>query len=242
MSFMAVIPPDSSDRLSIKSQYIAIPERSKGIFAPVEIREINWATHFLPKIDPTAKGKGMLEACSQPNPVEEHCQLVLKTAWEDVSSKMADCDEWCMLNLSRIKSHTLGSAPVQAGFSQCLPRACVVHAATLFIILGRSPLSWFLSWFPSQLVASYFSSLLLPHHKHPTAGILDQVFSFLICFTSSALSHCVLACSLGPFRHLIQTLGKHTFLSLVDLQSSTSEYIPTSLGYNTQFRFSLPKD
>ncbi|KZV14557.1 hypothetical protein F511_42111 [Dorcoceras hygrometricum] len=29
MSFMAVIPPDSSDRLSIKSQYIAIPERRK---------------------------------------------------------------------------------------------------------------------------------------------------------------------------------------------------------------------
>ncbi|KZV40619.1 hypothetical protein F511_23415 [Dorcoceras hygrometricum] len=30
------------------------------VFAPMEIREINWATHFLPKIDPDAKGK---ESC-----------------------------------------------------------------------------------------------------------------------------------------------------------------------------------
>ncbi|KZV30923.1 hypothetical protein F511_11753 [Dorcoceras hygrometricum] len=34
----------------------------KGIFAPIQIREINWVTHFLPKIAPKAKGKGMLEA------------------------------------------------------------------------------------------------------------------------------------------------------------------------------------
>ncbi|KZV20861.1 hypothetical protein F511_41025 [Dorcoceras hygrometricum] len=47
-------------------------------------------------------------------------------------------------------------------------------------------------------------------------------------------SHCVFACSLGPFRHLIQTIDKHTFLSLVEVQSSTSEYISTSLGYNTR--------
>ncbi|KZV23650.1 hypothetical protein F511_32923 [Dorcoceras hygrometricum] len=66
----------------------------KGIFAPVEIREINFATHFLPKIDPVAEGKGMLEAFVQPNSEEEHCQLVLKTTLEDVSSKMADYDEW----------------------------------------------------------------------------------------------------------------------------------------------------
>ncbi|KZV38904.1 phospholipid-transporting ATPase 1-like [Dorcoceras hygrometricum] len=41
-----------------------------------------------------AKGKWMLDAFPRPNPVEEHCQLVIKTAWEDVSSKMADYDKW----------------------------------------------------------------------------------------------------------------------------------------------------
>ncbi|KZV45829.1 hypothetical protein F511_35272 [Dorcoceras hygrometricum] len=67
----------------------------KGIFAPIKIREINWATHFLPKIDPVvAKGKVMLEVVTRPNPVKEHCQLVLKSAWEAVSNIMADFDEW----------------------------------------------------------------------------------------------------------------------------------------------------
>ncbi|KZV44007.1 hypothetical protein F511_31182 [Dorcoceras hygrometricum] len=33
------------------------PSAEKRIFAPVEIREINWVTHFLPKIDPADKGK-----------------------------------------------------------------------------------------------------------------------------------------------------------------------------------------
>ncbi|KZV49324.1 hypothetical protein F511_37510 [Dorcoceras hygrometricum] len=47
----------------------------KSVFAPVEIREINWATHFLPKIDPTAKDKEILEAFARPNPMEEHCLL-----------------------------------------------------------------------------------------------------------------------------------------------------------------------
>ncbi|KZV32141.1 hypothetical protein F511_10845 [Dorcoceras hygrometricum] len=29
----------------------------KGVFSPIEIRAINWVTHFLPKIDPSSKGK-----------------------------------------------------------------------------------------------------------------------------------------------------------------------------------------
>ncbi|KZV47712.1 hypothetical protein F511_19425 [Dorcoceras hygrometricum] len=40
---------------------------SKGIFALVEIREINWATHFPSKIDPASKGKEILEAYALPN-------------------------------------------------------------------------------------------------------------------------------------------------------------------------------
>ncbi|KZV40377.1 hypothetical protein F511_01699 [Dorcoceras hygrometricum] len=38
----------------------------KCIFDPMEIREINWAMHFLPKIDPTAKGKEIMDAFSWP--------------------------------------------------------------------------------------------------------------------------------------------------------------------------------
>ncbi|KZV57764.1 hypothetical protein F511_13309 [Dorcoceras hygrometricum] len=34
----------------------------------IEIREINWATHFLPKIDPAAKGKELLVTFERPNP------------------------------------------------------------------------------------------------------------------------------------------------------------------------------
>ncbi|KZV18755.1 hypothetical protein F511_13028 [Dorcoceras hygrometricum] len=64
----------------------------KSIFAPVEIREINW--HFLPKIYPSTKGKEILDAFAWLNPVEEHCLLVLKSAWEDVSNRMSDYDKW----------------------------------------------------------------------------------------------------------------------------------------------------
>ncbi|KZV15706.1 hypothetical protein F511_11661 [Dorcoceras hygrometricum] len=66
----------------------------KGIFAPIQIRVIKWATQFFPKIDPLAKDKGMLEVVARPNPVEEHCQLVLNTAWEVISSTMANFDDW----------------------------------------------------------------------------------------------------------------------------------------------------
>ncbi|KZV29208.1 hypothetical protein F511_37746 [Dorcoceras hygrometricum] len=39
-------------------------------------------------------GKGMLEVVARHNLVKEHCQLLLNTAWEDVSSTMAAFDEW----------------------------------------------------------------------------------------------------------------------------------------------------
>ncbi|KZV26932.1 hypothetical protein F511_40010 [Dorcoceras hygrometricum] len=64
------------------------------IFTPMEIREINWATYFLPKINLSVKGKEILYVFPRPTPVEEHCQLVLKSTWEDVSDKMAAFDEW----------------------------------------------------------------------------------------------------------------------------------------------------
>ncbi|KZV56915.1 hypothetical protein F511_21806 [Dorcoceras hygrometricum] len=65
----------------------------KGIKTPVEIREINRATYFLPKINPAANGKPILDIFANPNPVEEHCHLVLKSSWEDVSDRMVAFDE-----------------------------------------------------------------------------------------------------------------------------------------------------
>ncbi|KZV23897.1 hypothetical protein F511_30081 [Dorcoceras hygrometricum] len=44
--------------------------------------------------DPAAKGKEIMDAFSRLNPVEKHCMLVLKSAWEDVSNKMFDYDKW----------------------------------------------------------------------------------------------------------------------------------------------------
>ncbi|KZV38633.1 hypothetical protein F511_35163 [Dorcoceras hygrometricum] len=58
------------------------------VFAPMEIREINWATHFLPKIDPAAKGKEILEAFAHPNPVEKHCLSVIQSAWEAAQERI----------------------------------------------------------------------------------------------------------------------------------------------------------
>ncbi|KZV40689.1 hypothetical protein F511_19166 [Dorcoceras hygrometricum] len=34
-----------------------------------------------------------MDAFARPNPVEEHCMLVLKSAWEDVSSRMSEFDK-----------------------------------------------------------------------------------------------------------------------------------------------------
>ncbi|KZV32649.1 hypothetical protein F511_33423 [Dorcoceras hygrometricum] len=65
-----------------------------GIFSPVQIREINWVAYFLPKIDPASKGKETLVVMTKPTLVEEHCQLVLNSAWDNVSAHMNTFDEW----------------------------------------------------------------------------------------------------------------------------------------------------
>ncbi|KZV46766.1 DNA helicase isolog (ISS) [Dorcoceras hygrometricum] len=52
------------------------------VFAPIEIREINWATHFLPKIDPAAKGKQILEAFARLNPTYlKHDSAIFRQAF-----------------------------------------------------------------------------------------------------------------------------------------------------------------
>ncbi|KZV28201.1 AAA-type ATPase family protein [Dorcoceras hygrometricum] len=65
-----------------------------GIFTPIDIQDIIWVTYFLPKIDPSTKGKETLVVFSKSTPVEEQCQLVLNSAWDDVSARMYAFDEW----------------------------------------------------------------------------------------------------------------------------------------------------
>ncbi|KZV36826.1 hypothetical protein F511_03550 [Dorcoceras hygrometricum] len=67
------------------------------IFPPVQIREIDWVTYFLPKINPASKDKETLVVMNKPTPVEEHCQLVLNSAWDDVCARMETFDEWMHL-------------------------------------------------------------------------------------------------------------------------------------------------
>ncbi|KZV55729.1 hypothetical protein F511_12564 [Dorcoceras hygrometricum] len=66
----------------------------QGLFTFIRIREINWGTHIMPKIAQMDKGKGTLDVIAKLNPVEEHCQLVLKSAWNNMSAKMDIFDEW----------------------------------------------------------------------------------------------------------------------------------------------------
>ncbi|KZV44643.1 F-box protein [Dorcoceras hygrometricum] len=76
---------------SRRSKVVASVRR---LLYPIEIREINWVTYFLPKIDPASKGKETLVVLAKPTPVEEHCQLVLNSAWDDVSTRKDTFDEW----------------------------------------------------------------------------------------------------------------------------------------------------
>ncbi|KZV22964.1 hypothetical protein F511_38315 [Dorcoceras hygrometricum] len=59
----------------------------------------------------------------------------------------------------------------------CFEPACSLYLAGRISELVSFPVGYFF----------HYNSLLLSHHKHPAAEILDQVFSPLIWFTSSAL-------------------------------------------------------
>ncbi|KZV22867.1 3-oxoacyl [Dorcoceras hygrometricum] len=46
--------------------------------------------------DPASKGKETLVVLTKPTPVEEHCHLVLNSAWDEVSAMMDTFDEWML--------------------------------------------------------------------------------------------------------------------------------------------------
>ncbi|KZV23858.1 hypothetical protein F511_26852 [Dorcoceras hygrometricum] len=70
-----------------KSAQPSLTITGSGIFTPIEIREINWVTYFLPKIYPASKGKETLVVLTKSTLIEEHCQLVLNSAWHDHLAK-----------------------------------------------------------------------------------------------------------------------------------------------------------
>ncbi|KZV29236.1 pentatricopeptide repeat 5 [Dorcoceras hygrometricum] len=104
-SKIILAPSDSESTVSLTLPEIKKKQRTK------RPKLINWATHFLPKIDLAAKGKEVMEEFARPNPVEEHCLLVIQSAWEVMSSKMSSFDEWARfrtkVRLNSIKSMTL---------------------------------------------------------------------------------------------------------------------------------------
>ncbi|KZV35569.1 hypothetical protein F511_28411 [Dorcoceras hygrometricum] len=66
----------------------------KSVYAPIEIREINWVTYFLPKIDPADKGKRVLPYLDRPNPVEEHYLLVIQDIRDKAECQLQVYDQW----------------------------------------------------------------------------------------------------------------------------------------------------
>ncbi|KZV35031.1 hypothetical protein F511_19778 [Dorcoceras hygrometricum] len=66
----------------------------KSVYAPIEIREINWVTHFFPKIDPAHKGKGVLPYLDSQNRVEEHYLLVIQDVRDKAECQIQFFDKW----------------------------------------------------------------------------------------------------------------------------------------------------
>ncbi|KZV44564.1 hypothetical protein F511_44218 [Dorcoceras hygrometricum] len=99
--------PEQPDQHSITSA-------SKGVHAPIQIKEINWVTHFLSKIDPAAKGKELLQFLARPNPLEEHYLMVLQGIREKVDHQIHLFDQLRRLQtgyrLNRVKSMSLVEA------------------------------------------------------------------------------------------------------------------------------------
>ncbi|KZV53572.1 hypothetical protein F511_27296 [Dorcoceras hygrometricum] len=83
----------------------------KNVYAPIEIREINCVTYFLPKIDPADKGKGVLPFLDRPIPIEEHYLLVNQDIRERAECQLQIYNQWHKFQtgyrLSKIQSMKL---------------------------------------------------------------------------------------------------------------------------------------
>ncbi|KZV44268.1 hypothetical protein F511_10387 [Dorcoceras hygrometricum] len=66
----------------------------KSVYDPIEIWVIKWVTHFLPKIDPTDKGKGVLPYLDRSNPIEEHYLLVFQDIRDRAKCQLQIFDQW----------------------------------------------------------------------------------------------------------------------------------------------------
>ncbi|KZV55542.1 uridine-cytidine kinase C-like [Dorcoceras hygrometricum] len=90
----------------------------KSFYPPIEIREINWVTYFLPKIDPADKGKGVLPYLDRPNLVEEHYLLVIQDIRDRAECQLQIYDQWHKFRtgyrLSKIPSMKLVDVIIQS--------------------------------------------------------------------------------------------------------------------------------
>ncbi|KZV17688.1 hypothetical protein F511_20637 [Dorcoceras hygrometricum] len=128
------VQPDSEQASQQSTAY-----GSGMVFALVEIREINWATHFLPKIDPAAKGKEILEAFARSNPVEEHCYCMAKVEDEFLSwaetERMSELLKRRLLVQCRLYEKELQEAVYKhrAEFDTAAPSANYDHMCIRFL-------------------------------------------------------------------------------------------------------------
>ncbi|KZV40858.1 hypothetical protein F511_21116 [Dorcoceras hygrometricum] len=103
---------DSESIVSIPPMLITKSNRQRE---PRRDQRDQLETHLLSKIDPVAKGKEILEAFSLPNDlVEEHCLLVLRSAWEDVSSKMSEYDNWVHFRTAVRLNNVMTIIPIES--------------------------------------------------------------------------------------------------------------------------------
>ncbi|KZV57493.1 hypothetical protein F511_31869 [Dorcoceras hygrometricum] len=62
--------------------------------ASIRIRELDWATSFLPTTAPKDNEQKMMEIVARLHPVAEYCQQVIKSAWDNFSAQMNIFEEW----------------------------------------------------------------------------------------------------------------------------------------------------
>ncbi|KZV42604.1 Zinc finger, BED-type predicted domain containing protein [Dorcoceras hygrometricum] len=105
---------DTISQVETKKSTMVVSSTVSGggfVFPPVEIREINWTTHFLPKIDPSTKGTEVLSLIDRLNPVEEHCLLLIQDIKDNMDPKIHLFNEWSKFHtgfrMNKITSMTL---------------------------------------------------------------------------------------------------------------------------------------
>ncbi|KZV27033.1 hypothetical protein F511_07854 [Dorcoceras hygrometricum] len=175
-------------------------------FAPMEIQEINWDTHFLPKIDPTDKGNGVLpqfQTGYRLNKItsmklveefakvedllllwaetEKHMRKFVAEHWKDFNKDKPSANQDLMsirlLEAALVKARrSVSLFQAKVGLSITFPKSSTDRAASMDITPGRS-IRLSLRSSPSQHPLSNRLSRL-SIQSHPVQEI--QVFPFIL--------------------------------------------------------------